>query len=259
MTQSLATVVQKTIESFTKLTIGNVTIPCLYFNNKRQQVRAGLRVSIGKGSPKEIREEVKILAQKEGLNLKTMDEDMVRMFLKKHNIGIDCSAFAYYVLDALLRDTKETPLKKALSFPYAKSPLRKLLVRLRSVENTNVLTLAHEKNSTEVPLQDVKPGDMITILEGGEQTDWYHVMIVTDVTSEKDTPTAITYTHSYQWSTDGQYNHGVRTGTIEISNVHEPLLAQTWTELGKTGTENETFRRAQSANQVTLRRLNTLV
>lgn len=259
MTTSLPQAVLDVLTSFTSLQIGNVTIPCLYYNNKRQQIRAGLRVSIGKGSPTEIVEEAEILASRDGIKLNTLDEDMIRMFLHKHHLGIDCSAFAYYVLDALVQYNTHKPLKSYLQFPYANSLLRRLLSRLRPIENTNVKTLAHESNSTEIKLADVQPGDIITVLEGGRDHAWYHVLIVSDVTNEGNRPTALTYMHAYQWSTDGQYHHGVRSGSITIKDSTTSILDQTWTELGKIGIDNETFRNSQKARTVQLRRLNCLV
>lgn len=259
MMHTISPPAQQVINEYQSIRIGNVSIPCLYYNNKRQQIRAGLRVSIGKGTPAEIEEEVRILAQREKLNLETIEEDTARTFLKTHNIGIDCSAFAYYVLDAEVYSKTSKRLRSILKFPYTTSPLRKLLTALRTVENTNVKTLAHEKNSTEIPLSQVRPGDMITILEGGRDHAWYHVMIIQAVDyADNGTPTTLHYVHSYQWPTDGQYGHGVRSGSITVTDINAPLLAQSWKERDTEGEKNETWKRASEAKQVRLRRLNIL-
>jgi hypothetical protein len=260
MNSTLSTAAIAVIANFSSILVGSITIPCLYYNNNRTKLRAGLRVSIGKGSPKEIEEELQIIAQKDKIHLHTMDETMVRMLMQKHTIGIDCSAFVYYVLDAEVQSKKNISLRSTLHFPYATNPVRKLLARLRIVENTNVKTLAHEKNSTPITLSDVAAGDMITILEGGLDHAWNHIMIIHKVTQEEPgAPIKIHYTHSYQWSTDGQYNHGVRTGNIIVTDVSAPLLDAVWTEQGKEGAENETYVRAGHAKQVAIRRLNILV
>lgn len=248
------------IADFSSLRIGNTPIPCLYYNNNRAKLRAGLRVCIGKGSAREIEEEMRLIAQRDKVNLQTMDDAMLRMLMQKHNIGIDCSALVYYVLDAEVRSKKNIPLRRALCFPYATNPIRKILARLRPVENTNVKTLAHDSNSTMIAISDVRAGDMITILEGGLDHAWNHVMIIHEVVQEEGANTTLTiqYTHSYQWSTDGQYHHGVRTGNILVNNTSALLLDAIWTEQGKVGTENETYVRAGHAKQVAIRRLNII-
>lgn len=259
MIKTISNEAQAVISAYTNISIGNISIPCLYYNNKRQGVRAGLRVSIGKGSPKDIEDEIAILAQKDKVYLATMDEDMARMFLQKHNIGVDCSALAYYVLDAEVRARANTSLKSMLKYPFVTNPIRKLLIKLRPVENTNVKTLAHDCNSTEIAVGEVQPGDIITILEGGRDHTWYHVMVIHEVSYTNDgTPQTIHYTHSYQWPSDGQYGHGVRTGCIDIVDTALPLLQQSWREQGKQGDANETWLRASQANKVQLRRLNIL-
>lgn len=259
MNTTLNSAAMTVIASFSSLHIGNVCIPCLYYNNNKTKLRAGLRVSIGKGSPKEIEEELRIIAQKDKVNLQTMDEHMLRMLMQKHHIGIDCSAFVFYVLEAEVRSRTNVSLRNTLHFPYATNPIRKLLARLRTVENTNVKTLAHTKNSNEVTLAAVQAGDIITILEGGLDHAWNHVMIVHEVI-KNDTTQDITvhYTHSYQWAADGQYDHGIRTGSILISNQNALLLEAQWTEQGKIGPENETLTRAKHAKQISIRRLNVL-
>lgn len=260
MTQSLSPAAKKTINDFFHITAGAHTVPCLYYNNKRQQIRAGLRVSIGKGTAKEIETELTILAQRDGINLQTMDEDMIRMFMQKHNIGIDCSGYAYYILQSEITEKTNTSLRKMLSFPHITNPLRKLIPKLRTIENTNVKTFAHEKNSVSVELTEVQPADVITILGGGRNNQWNHILVVTDVRySDQNIIQELTYTHSYQWSTDGQYHHGVRHGTIQITDPTKSILNQIWTEKEKTGKENETFQKANAATEVSLRRLQALV
>jgi hypothetical protein len=259
MNKTLSKQATEILDAYKTLHIGNIEIPCLYYNNKRQNIRAGLRVSIGKGNPKDILDEVNILALKHKVDLSTMNETAIRTFLQKEHIGIDCSALVYYALDAELKGRKIKSLKRSLSFPFATTIIRKFLCKLRPVENTNVRTLAHESNSKEICISDVRPGDIITILEGGLDHKFYHTMIVSSVTYSDDAvPTTVTYTHSYQWSTDGKYNHGVRNGKIRITDANKPLLDQVWTEQEKSGVENETFVRASEACAVSLRRLHIL-
>lgn len=57
----------------------------------------------------------------------------------------------------------------------------------------------------------------------------------------------IHYVHSIALPSDGEYGHGVREGTIEITDINKPITEQKWTEAGKTGMENYTCARAQKA------------
>ena len=45
------------IKEYKEMEISGIKISCPYFINKGQKIRAGLKVMIGKGSPKDIKEE----------------------------------------------------------------------------------------------------------------------------------------------------------------------------------------------------------
>jgi hypothetical protein len=94
-----------------------------------------------------------------------------------------------------------------------------------------VRTFAHEKNSRAVALADVVPGDTITMLGA---TD--HILVITQVEYQNFIPTVLHYAHSIAWPSDGEYGHGVRTGTITIADIAKPLAEQIWEEAGKNGT-----------------------
>jgi hypothetical protein len=265
----------KVIKNYLRLPFKDREVSCPYYNNKRSKVRGGLRVLVGKGTVEDIVEEAKIISLREKIDLEKLNNEELKKFLVDNNIGIDCSAFAYYVLDAELRAQNKGKLVKHLQFPAVKNPLRKLLTKLRPVENTNVQTLAHEKNSQEIKLENIKPGDMIIMLDAGTGPERDHLLVVHqvdfssssplqgEVSAESadggvETPHIIHYTHSLNWSTDGKYNHGVRQGKIEITDIKKPLTEQRWVENDKTGEENETFARARRAKQLSVKRLNTL-
>lgn len=221
-------------------------VACPYKNNKKAQIRGGLKVMVGKGSPEEIVEEAGIFAIKEQINLKSLDSVNLSKFLVDHNLGIDCSGFVFYVLAAEVREKTGKSLTKILKFPFSKNPLRKLLIKLRAVQNTNVKILAHEKNSLPVKLPDAKPGDLITLLTTNELGDRDHVMIIHEIDEDK-----IYYTHSQQWPTDGKYSHGVRQGYIKITNQNKSLLEQNWSE-------KEALEYAKKSQGAEIRRLNIL-
>ncbi|MEK7065049.1 MAG: hypothetical protein AAB963_01250, partial [Patescibacteria group bacterium] len=104
-------------------------------------------------------------------------------------------------------------------------PFRKLLTLFRPVESAGVRTFAHEQNSVEIKLSDVKPGDLIVILGAGEKQDRNHILIVHEISED-----TIKYTHSMQWPSDGQYNHGARQSEIEITDKNKNILEQIWFE-----------------------------
>jgi len=247
------------IEHYKNLHIADKKIQCPYFNNKRSKVRAALRVTVGKGSVCEIEEEATIIALREKFDLETATEEHIKQFLVKHSVGIDCSGFVYYVLSTDLESRGKRPLKSYLSYPLVKNPIRKLVATMRPAENTGVTTLAHDKNSTVVLLKDVQPGDMITMIAGSKVGNPNHVLMVTHVESDdSNIPKTIRYAHSYQWPSDGKYNHGVREGVIEITNPNKSILEQAWTEQGKTEDENSTLSQMKNAKQVEIRRLSSL-
>lgn len=249
---------QTIIEKYMHLAFGGTSsIACPYYNNKRQKVRGALRVLVGKGSADEIIEEATLMALREKIHLSSLSAEQLNQFLVDHNLGIDCSALSYYILSAEVSARTHKQLKNILRFPQTKNPLRLLIRALRKVENTDVTVLADDKNSSIIPLDDAQAGDFIAILETGSDFARNHIVTIHEVEVHNNKPTRIHYTHSLQWSTDGKYTHGIRQGSIDIID-NKPLLEQSWLEQGKSGNENETFKRAKEAKRVELRRLNCL-
>lgn len=229
-------------------------INCPYFNNRRSKVRAGLRVLIGKGTPKEIVEEAQLFALREKIDLKNLSEEDLKKFLVDHNLGIDCSAFAYYILAAEYEQRTGTKLSSKIFYPN-RSFIRKLLIKLRPVENISVNTLSHEKNTHTIALSEVQPGDVVIIMNAGKEHNLNHILVIYKIEYSQDIPQTLYYTHSFQWSIDGKYNHGIKTGRIEITNIQKSLLEQKWTEAEKMDEENETYLRAREAEVLELKRL----
>lgn len=253
---TIAPSAQAIIDHYTHLHIGSHTVQCPYFNNRRSAMRGGLRVAIGKGTPKEIEEEAVVAALKSKINLDSLTPEEAKKLLVEKKLGVDCSGFAYHLLDALVRAEKNKKLREVLILPKSKNPLRNLIKKIRTIENTSVKVLADEKNSKTISLSEVQPGDMITMIGTGYTGIIDHILVITDIQKDADQNPILTYTHSLQWSSDGRFDHGVRTGTIKIINVQQPLIHQEWTEKGITNTEkNGTFRRAKDAKELTIKRL----
>ncbi len=257
------------INNYLNLPFQKVQIPTPYFNNKRNKVRAGLSVTIGKGSPEDIVNEATIIGLREKKKVNKLPEEELKKFLVDHNLGVDCSGLVYHVLDAELKSIKNKCLKKYLKFPNIKNPLRKILAKMRTAENTNVKVLVDEKNTHSVELKNIQPGDVITILASKKFSNPDHILLVKSIKYKVEKPGLsdsrmgnkldnIEYVHSYKWNIDGLYNHGVREGVIEILDENKNLIDQKWIEKNESGEKNETKKLAKEAQVVEIRRLNCL-
>ena len=224
-----------------------------YFNNRRKRVRGGLRALVGKGSPEEIAEEAEILAVRDRASIKNMTPETLKKFLIDENLGIDCSGFAYHVLDAESQARIGKKLRSILKQPRGSA--RKIVYLFRPAENSGVSIISHEKNSVEIKIEDIRPGDFISIIGTGIDRKYNHMVVVENIAKAGDS-TKITYIHSYAWPEDGTYGHGVRRGTIDIK-AGRNILDGVWTEKEKTGNANFTLTSARNAQTVSLRRLRT--
>ncbi len=231
---------------------------CPYFNNRRRKIRGSLRVVKGKGTPWEIAEECEIDAKFARVKIADLSTDKVKEFLVANDLGIDCSGFAYHVLNALCLERTKKNLQSFVK-PLRTGFIGTLLGRLRPAENIGVMAFVHEKNSRVIKISEAKPGDVIIFLDTGKDNLYSHILVITavecrDEFDDKDNnDTRISYVHSYAWPSDGTLGHGVREGEILIHD--DNLLNATWTEKGLTGGENYTYESARNAREVSVRRL----
>lgn len=232
------------IDQYLHFRVANASCNIPYFNNKRAGVRASLRATIGKGSPKEIFDEVEISALREKVDLRTLSNDTLKKFLIDHTIGIDCSGFVYHVLNAESRFRKLGTLDKHLHFPFCHGIVSKIRCKIRPTENTSVQTIASNANSHVVAQSDIQPGDFITMTKRPDAPEDErardHIILIHQIEYQNFVPTTIHYSHSMAWPTDGTIGHGVRQGVIEIVDPSKNILEQRWTE-------NHTFARAKSS------------
>lgn len=249
----------RVMNGYVELPLPHKKINCPYFNNKRHQVRGGLRVHVGKGTPDDIVEEAIIEALKQKINLNDLNEEQTKKFLVDNNLGVDCSALVYHILTEEVKNKKCHNLANCVTFPEIKNPIRRLIARIRHVENTNVDVLAHPKNSQKININKIKPGDVIFMLETGHDQKLNHVLLVFKTDNFDGQTKKIYYVHSFRWTSEGKYNHGVRKGTIEIIDDSENLLNQKWTENEKENDENETYQHAKMANKLLVKRLNAML
>lgn len=224
---------------------------CPYFNNRRKKVRGGLRVIKGKGTPEEIAEEARIFALQARTSLETLSTDKLKEFLVANNLGVDCSGFAYHVLNSY---SQEMFAKSIQSFvkPITKGFIGAIRGKLRPAENIGALSFRDEKSSSEIKASETRPGDIITFIGTGKDKTYNHILVITGI-EKAGGDTRISYAHSYAWPSDGLYNHGVREGDILVHG--NDLLGGTWKEQGVTGSENYTYESAKNAKEVTVRRI----
>lgn len=245
------------INQYTNFKIGKAVCSIPYYNNRHSGGRAKLRVEIGKGSPKEIFDEIEQLCVSQKININDFTNESLKKFLVDNDIGIDCSGYAYYVYNSLSQSLNKGSLDKNIKFTDSKGLLGKLRGMIRPVENTNVETLANNKNSKQIKISDIQVGDMITMLKNSGQGQRNHILIIYQVEYQNFKPIKIHYTHSIAWPSHGEYNHGVKNGTIEVIDSEKSIIDQRWIEDEKIGDENYTFSSAK--NSITeIRRLNFL-
>ncbi len=247
------------IEDYKNFRIGSATCSIPYYNNRHIGIRGGFRVKVGKGSVKEIQEEVQNIITLQKINLLNLNDINLKKFLVDHTLGIDCSGFAYHVLNEESIAREKGFLEKNLTFQATKGLFGKYRTKIRPAENTSVTIFADDKNSTIIDLKNILPGDMVTMIGGEEKEEKPnardHIIILTKIEYENNLPKIIHYTHSIAWPTDGEYGHGVREGIIEITDIEKHITEQKWIENEKTDGENYTWSRARKS-QTEIRHLN---
>ncbi len=255
------------IDQYRHFTVGTTTTSVPYFNNKTARSRIALRTFIGKGSPKEIFEEVESIMTRDHLPSDQLSDKTLKKILIDRNIGIDCSGFAYYILNAESQELGRGTIDKHLSFINCTSIIGKIRCSLRPIENCDVATLAHDKNSLLVPIDLIKPGDMIT-MAGQSVTNQPtadrsieifdnerdHILVIHQIDYQNFTPFKLYYSHAVAYPEDGIYGTGIRQGTIQIADMRRPITNALWDENGRTGENNRLFIRA-TKSKTEVRRL----
>lgn len=256
------------IDQYLHFKCGSAVCSVPYYNNKTIKTRAALRPYIGKGSPQEIHDEVRAVALRDRIVLENLADESLKKLLTDEGLGIDCSGFAYYVLNAESEERDKGKLDRHISFVHCEGLMGKIRCSLRPVENCGVMTLSHDSNSRLLKIEDVMPGDMITMTSGDAiprdahdsiapetpRGDRDHVLVVHQVDYQNFVPAKLHYTHAVAYPEDGVYGTGIRQGTIEIVPGSASLTECIWTEDGKTGAENRVFMRAKKS-KTELRRL----
>ena len=242
------------IDQYLHFKIGNAVCSIPYYNNKTLRVGGPLRAYKGKGSPKDIFEEVESIIIKQHLDINAVADESLKKLLTDNNIGIDCSGFAYYVLNAENQERKKGPLDKQLSFTSCKGFMGKIVCSLRPAENCDVATFAHKKNSNVIATNNIEPGDYISMVGGSEGADRNHILVIHQVEYQNFIPIKLHYSHAVAYPEDGLYGTGIKQGTIEIVDLNKPITDARWIENSNEGDTNRIHLRAK-ISKTEIRRL----
>ena len=253
-TKTLSPRALSVIDQYTHFSVGRAVCSVPYFNNKTVRAKAALRVRIGKGSPKDIHEEITGIMVKQHVSTEVIADESLKKLLTDNNIGIDCSGFAYYILNAESEERGKGTLDKHLSFVNVHGFLKKIYASLRPVENCDVETLANDKNSKAIALKDIQPGDIITMLGGPDNNDRNHILVVNQIDYQNLAPMTIHYAHAVAYPEDGIYGTGIKKGTIEIVYPDKSILEGKWDEGGNVETTARILNRAK-ISKTEIRRL----
>ena len=206
----------------------NTFVRCPYFRNPRSgRERWGLTAYSGKGSPRDIEEELRVIEKLEDADFSKMQESEIRDIMKKRKLGIECSGFIAQVLDAWARELYKKPLYALIGFN--KRGLGWIYSKLRPYTHIDVETLVCPRNAREIDnIQDICPGDVIRF-----NTTIDHAVLVTAI--EDDGGAALKKIH-YAQSVLEDNREGVKRGAIEFETpATRNLCEQRWREEPETG------------------------
>ncbi len=243
-TKTLSNRALNVIDQYLHFKVGNAVCSVPYFNNKTVKARATLRVSSGKGSPKDIFDEVQTLFVKAHVAVGSISDESLKKILTDNNLGIDCSAYAYYILNVESEELGKGSIDKHISFVNCHGLVGKIRCSLRPIENCDVSTLTNDKNSRAISIKEIVPGDIITMVGESAEYDRDHILVIHQVEYQNFIPYKIHYSHAVAYPEDGVYGTGVIQGTIEITNINKPITEQVWTENDKQADTNRIFVRA---------------
>lgn len=164
----------------------------------------------GKSSPQIIIRQLKKDALEQKFNLSKASVEEIRQFMIKNHLGIDCSGFAYRLLNYLIQKLKSKSLE-SFGLPH--------------IGRTNVAKLTSPEFTIPVKkTSDVKAGDIIKL--NGKPM---HCMIVIEVNRNY-----ITYAHPSETSRPS----GVHLQRIKKVMLKSSLENQLWLERFKRGPYN---------------------
>lgn len=189
---------------YTHLPLGGKGIACPYWMNDNKKGIFG--PFGGKGTSSEIVQATHDEAKKFQVNLEELTEQEILNFMKEKRIGVDCSGFAFWMLNAF--DLERGGNGIGDDIPGSQGNFIKARANVKMLTDPNV--------SESVELNQIKVGDMIRVKEG------HHVMVVTGVSTDKEVQ-KIEYSHS-------SFGNGVHKEEFTIIDPQKSLEKQSWKE-----------------------------
>lgn len=258
-TRTISNRAMSVIDQYLNFKMGQAVCSVPYYNNKVNRSRLALRPYVGKGSPKDIFDEIEGLLVKNKIDKNSLDSEALKKILKESGMGIDCSGFAYYILNAESEETGHGSISRRLHFIKCHGIVGKVLCKFRPVENCDVATFASDKNSQLVPTSEIQPGDFITMLGNtessvGDISERNHILVIHQIDYQNMIPARLHYSHAISYPEDGLYGSGIKQGTIDIPYPDKGITDQVWREGEQNGAPNRLFNSAQKS-QTDVRRL----
>lgn len=201
---------KKFLDQFLNFRIGGKKVDMPYWMN---DLKRGIYGPYGgKGTPEEIRAATLEAVKEENLDLKELSDKEIYQLMKKKHIGLDCSGFAYQILNFLDLQKGGDGLENSVEG-----------VNGRGIKKTNADALTNDINSIPVrSLREVKVGDLIRI-HGGK-----HVAVIVDISDQE-----ITFAHSsHKTKEDGPH-----LSRIKIVDSEKGIECQVWEEKTLDGRE----------------------
>lgn len=209
---------EKIFYQYTHLPIGGKEINCPYWMNSLKKKIIG--PFGGKGKPVQIILATEEKAKNAGLNLAGMNKESIIGFMKEERIGVDCSGFVFWLLNAL--DIEKGGNGICDDIPHCQG---KFFCR------ANVLMLTNEEVSIPInELNKVQVGDMIRLGAGK------HIAIVVKILREDGVMKDIEYAHSSALTSVS----GVHSDRIIVENEDLKLEDQIWLEKTAKGNNYKT-------------------
>lgn len=204
---------QELFYKYSHLFVGGKEIACPYWVNSLKFGIFGPHG--GKGTPEEIIETTLLEAKNHKKNLEEMSEEEIISFMKARKIGVDCSGFAFWMLDALDKEKGGNGI--ADDIPGSQGRY------LKARANASMLT--SDEVSIPVELRNIRVGDTIRI-HGGR-----HIVVIISVIRQENVMKKIEYVHSSSKTEE----YGVHKAEIVIVDGDKDLEFQDWLEKTKEG------------------------
>jgi hypothetical protein len=209
--QDYQTEISKFIQRYSEMDILGTIIPCPYWMNKIKDGAVIARgFENGKGGDDSIKNEIIKKVQEDKIEKTSLNPILIQKLCRRYRIGIDCSGFAYRLLDMLV---------KLRYYRVNISSLDEIFVG--GIHKTNVKKLIDP--AVSIPIDSIEKtqlGDLISVRNGK------HILVIFDYNK-----TEITYIHASYRDTRLK---GVHTQKITIKNSELDLSHQQWHEQSST-------------------------